>query len=235
VQLYGLPAPAQEFGRVDFPPDSRRSGILGQASFLALTSKPSDTSPTERGKFVREHFLCQVIPPPPPGVNTNLPPVTDEKPLTNRERLQIHLASKTCAACHGLVDPIGFGFEKFDADGKYRDKQKVMIYPSFDEVKNKIKTKPTEYQLDLDTTAFVKGVPNSEFSSPLELGRVLASEPGCQKCVVKQLFRYAFGRPETPADQPEIDAALEVFRNSQYQFQKLIIAIATSKQFLGGG
>jgi hypothetical protein len=110
-----------------------------------------------------------------------------------------------------------------------------MIYPSFDEVKNKIKTKPTEYQLDLDTTAFVKGVPNSEFSSPLELGRVLASEPGCQKCVVKQLFRYAFGRPETPADQPEIDAALEVFRNSQYQFQKLIIAIATSKQFLGGG
>ncbi len=170
AQLYGLPTPGQDFGRVDFPADSKRSGILGQGTFLALTSKPSDTSPTERGKFVREHFLCQVIPPPPPGVNTNLPPVTDAKPLTNRERLQFHLASPTCAGCHVLVDPIGLGFENFDADGKYREKQKVVIYPTFDEIKNKVKTKPTEYQLDVDTKAFVKGVPNSEFSSPKELG-----------------------------------------------------------------
>src|SRR5437879_5548534 len=235
AQLYGLPAPAQKFGRIDFPVDSKRSGILGQAAFLALTSKPSDTSPTERGKFVREHFLCQVIPPPPPGVNTNLPPVTDAKPSTNRERLQFHVSSPTCAGCHVLVDPIGFGFENFDADGKYREKQKVVIYPTFDEMKNKVKMKPTEYQLDLDTKAFVKGVPNSEFSSPRELGRVLANEAVCQKCVVKQLFRYALGRPETPADQPEIDNALQAFRNSRFRFQQLIIAIVTSKPFLGGG
>ncbi len=235
AQLYGLPAPAQEFGRVDFPADSPRSGILGQATFLALTSKPSDTSPTERGKFVREHLLCQIIPPPPPGVNTNLPPETDDKPLTNRGRLQLHLSSKTCAGCHTLVDTIGFGLEKFDADGKYRDKEKVVIYPTFDQIQKKIKTKPTEYQLDLDTTAFIKGIPHSEFSTPRELGRVLASEPACQKCVVKQLFRYALGRPETAADQPEIDAAMEAFRASQFRFQRLIIAIVTSKQFLGEG
>jgi hypothetical protein len=235
AQLYGLPAPAQEFGRVDFPADSPRSGILGQATFLALTSKPSDTSPTERGKFVREHLLCQIIPPPPPGVNTNLPPETDEKPQTNRERLQFHLSSKTCAGCHVLVDTIGFGFEKFDADGKYRDKEKVVIYPTFDQIQKKIKTKPTEYQLDLDTAAFIKGIPHSEFSTPRDLGRVLASEPACQKCVVKQLFRYALGRPETPADQPEIDAELEAFRDSKFRFQRLIIAIVTSKLFLGEG
>jgi hypothetical protein len=234
AQLYGVPAPAQEFGRVDFPADSQRSGILGQAAFLALTSKPSDTSPTERGKFVREHLLCQIIPPPPPGVNTNLPPESDEKPLTNRERLQVHLG-KTCAGCHVLVDTIGFGFEKFDADGKYRDKEKVVIYPSFDQIQKKIKTKPTEYQLNLDTAAFIKGIPHSEFSTPRELGTVLAAEPACQKCIVKQLFRYALGRPETPADQPEIDAALEAFRDSQFRFQRLIIAIVTSKLFLGEG
>ncbi len=235
AQLYGLPAPAREFGRVDFPADSPRSGVLGQAAFLTLTSKPAETSPTERGKFVREHFLCQVIPPPPPGVNTNLPPVTDAKPMTNRERLQIHLASKTCAGCHVLVDTIGFGFEKFDADGKYREKQKIVIYPSFDEMKNRIKTKPTEYELALDTKAFVKGLPDSEFATPRELGRLLASDPGCQRCVVKQLYRYALGRPETAADQPVIDRALADFRNSQFQFQRLIIAIVTSKPFLGEG
>jgi hypothetical protein len=102
-------------------------------------------------------------------------------------------------------------------------------------MKNKIKMKPTEYQLDIDTKAFVKGVPNSEFSSPRELGGVLANDPVCQKCVVKQLFRYALGRPETLADQPEIDSALQAFRDSQFRFQKLIIVIATSKLFLGGG
>src|ERR1700721_2268470 len=48
-------------------------------------------------------------PPPPPGGNPNLPPETDEKPQTNRERLQFHLSSKTCAGCHVLVDTIGFG------------------------------------------------------------------------------------------------------------------------------
>ena len=85
-----LPAPAAEFARVDFPADSDRAGILGQATFLALTSKPGETSPTSRGVFVREQFLCQKVPDPPPGVNSNLPPVTADKPQTNRERMAAH-------------------------------------------------------------------------------------------------------------------------------------------------
>jgi len=82
AKLYGLPSPREPWARVDFGAGSPRAGIIGQGTFLALTSKPADTSPTERGLFVREHFLCQVVPPPPAGVNTTLPPVTDEKPTT---------------------------------------------------------------------------------------------------------------------------------------------------------
>ena len=105
AQLYGLPAPAEPFTKVAFPPDSPRAGVLGQATFLSVTGKPADSSPTERGLFIREHFLCQIVPPPPPGVNTTLPPLTDEKPLNNRQRLQAHLANPTCAGCHRLIDP----------------------------------------------------------------------------------------------------------------------------------
>ena len=234
AQLYGVPAPSEPFAKVNFPSDSKRAGVLGQATFLSVTGKPEDSSPTERGLFIREHFLCQIVPPPPPGVNTTLPPLTDEKPMNNRQRLQVHLANPTCSGCHRLIDPIGFGFENFDAIGRFRDKQMIRIYPTFDEMKNKTKTRPTEHKLDIEPGGFIQGMQNSQFTSPKEAGRILASDPGCQKCVVKMLFRYATGRPETEADQPAIEGAVTDFRSSQFRFKNLIIAVATSEPFLGG-
>jgi len=228
AKLYGVPAPSEPWGRVEFGADSDRAGVLGQATFLALTSKPVETSPTERGLFVREHFLCQVVPPPPPGVNTTLPPVTDEKPMTTRERLQIHLSNAACSGCHSLVDPVGFGFEKFDAVGKRREKQLVTIFPTFDETSSKRKVQPTEYKLDIEAEGDVLGLKNAQFTSPRQLGEILAREPGCQKCVVKMLFRWANGRPEQPGDQPMIETALERFRESGFKFRELVVATAVS-------
>jgi hypothetical protein len=228
ARLYGLPAPREPWARVEFGLESERAGVLGQGTFLALTSKPADTSPTERGLFVREHFLCQIVPPPPAGVNTTLPPVTDEKPLTTKERLQVHLSNPTCAGCHSLVDPIGFGFERFDAVGKYRAKQLVTIYPTYDEMTTKRKTKPTEYQLAIEAFGTVRGVKESDFRSPRELGEILAKEPVCQRCVVKMLFRWAHGRGEEPEDEAAIDSALARFQKSGFRFRELIVAIAES-------
>ena len=230
AKLYGLEPPADEFGLVKFPADSVRAGVLGHGSILTLTSKPSDTSPTERGLFVREHFLCQTVPPPPPGVNTTLPPVTDEKPLTNRDRLAVHLTNPGCVSCHRLVDPIGFGFENFDAIGRFREKQTVRIFSiSSDQDKSERK----EHVLDLDTSAELAGIPNSAFSNPKELGRILAGSEVCQKCMVKLLYRYALGRPEGPADQAAVDRSLKAFEGSQFRFQELIISVVTSEPFLG--
>jgi hypothetical protein len=231
ARIYDLPAPAEPWAKADYPDGSGRAGILGQALFLAVTSKPVDTSPTERGIFIREHFLCQHVPPPPPGLNASLPPVTDEKPVSTRARLSGHLTNPVCAGCHSLVDPIGFGFEHFDAIGKYRSAEKVVIYPTFDEMKTRRKTRPTEYELEIDAKGFLRGVAGAEFGSPRELGEVLAREPACQRCVVKQLFRYAAGRSETAEDGPVIDAAYERFRRSQFRFRELIMALAGSETF----
>ena len=95
--------------------------LLGEGLFLALTAKPEESSPTARGLFVREQFLCQHVPDPPPGVNTNLPPVTEANPQTNRDRMTEHATNPTCATCHKLMDPVGFGLEKFDAVGARRE------------------------------------------------------------------------------------------------------------------
>ncbi len=230
AKLYGLKPPAEDFGLVQYPPESMRAGVLGHGSFLTLTSKPSDTSPTERGLFVREHFLCQTVPPPPPGVNTTLPPVTDEKPLTNRDRLAVHLTNPGCVSCHRLVDPIGFGFENFDAIGRFREKQTVRIFSiSSDQDKSERK----EHVLDLDTSAELAGIADSAFSNPKELGRILAGNDVCQKCMVKLLYRYALGRPEGPADQMAVEKSLSAFEASQFRFQELIISLVTSEPFLG--
>jgi hypothetical protein len=224
ASLYRIPAPREEFERVQFPAGDR-AGILGHASFLTLTSKPEDTSPTERGLFIREHFLCQQVPPPPPGVNSNLPPLSEDKPRTNRQRLEIHLSNASCSSCHHLVDPIGFGFEKFDAIGQQRDKLSLTFFPARGDQESR---KPAKAELELDTSAKIEGIADSDFSSPKDLGTILAKNQECQICVVRQLFRYAQGRTETPEDRPVLESAFQAFKNSQFQFQELMIALAKS-------
>jgi uncharacterized protein DUF1592/uncharacterized protein DUF1588/uncharacterized protein DUF1587/uncharacterized protein DUF1595/uncharacterized protein DUF1585 len=225
--LYGLTTPAEDFTMVKLQPVSDRAGILGQASFLTLTSKPADTSPTARGLFIREQFLCQKVPNPPPGTNMNLAPPAESKPQTTRERLSVHLANESCARCHSLIDPIGFGFEKFDAIGKERQKESILFFPS----KYDRETKPKIVELEIDASGFVSGVPNSQFSSPKELGAQLAARTECQSCIAKQLFRYAMGRPEASEDAPVLEAMEWAFRNSQFRFKELMTSLVKSKVF----
>lgn len=233
--IYGVAAPPKDFDRVAFPAGSERGGVLGQGLFLALTAKPDDSSPTARGLFVREQFLCQHVPDPPPGVNTNLPPVTEAKPQTNRDRMSEHTSNPTCANCHKLVDPIGFGLEKFDAVGARRD-QLVLRFRGMEgeaeaEEGRHLTTKTVK--LDIDTSGSLAGIPNSNFTSPAELGAVLAKSSQCQECVVKQYFRYTAGRMETAADRPLILKAVEEFRDSQFRFQEMIVSLTLLREFSG--
>lgn len=227
AKIYQVEAP-KEFDRVRFPEASERGGILGQTLFLALTSKPADTSPTARGIFVREQFLCQHVPEPPPGVAADLPAVTEDKPRTNRDRMSEHQSNPACSTCHSLIDPIGFGLEKFDAIGARREKVKILFFPG--NLSPNRKAPPKEVLLDVDTTGSVAGIPDSNFQSPRELGRVLAASSICQECVVKQYFRYIAGRMETVADRPAIRAAFDRFRDSGFRFQEMMVALMKERE-----
>jgi hypothetical protein len=236
ARIYGVTAPAKDFDRVAFPAKSERAGILGQGLFLALTAKPDDSSPTARGLFVREQFLCQHVPDPPPGVNTNLPPVTEAKPQTNRDRMSEHTTSASCVTCHKLMDGVGFGLEKFDAIGTRREqlvlefRKKAAEGEDEEEGHHAAKKVVT---LPLNTQAYVAGIPNSEFSSPFELGAVLAKSLQCQECVVKQYFRFQAGRTDTAADRPVIRMASDRFRNSGFRFKELILSLVVLREFPG--
>jgi hypothetical protein len=228
ARLYELPPPAEEFARVQYPEGSGRSGVLGHGSFLVATSKPAETSPTARGLFIRNHFLGHEVPPPPPGVDTTLPAITENTPQTNRQRLEVHLNSEACASCHRLIDPIGMAFEQYNAIGVFSEK---LVLQFGSRRGGDRERQPAAVELALDTTGHIQGIENSQFSTPRELGKLLADSPACHKNIVKQLFRYAMGREETPADQPILDELLVKFRDSGFRFRELVVALVTSDLF----
>jgi hypothetical protein len=227
ARLYGLPAEGDEFAKVAYPPDSGRAGVLGHGSFLVATSNPAETSPTSRGLFVRTQFLGHEVPAPPPGVNTSLPELSAERPMTNRQRLAVHLNSESCASCHRLIDPIGLGLEQYNPIGVFEKKMQIRSGGGRRGGSSKM------VELEIDTTAHIQGIKNSGFSTPKELGSILAESPTAQRAIVKQLFRYALGREETEHDQPMIDQATEQFRTSGFRFRELMVALVTSQAFLG--
>lgn len=232
TKVYGMSDPSVPFGKTEYPADSTRSGILGHGTFLAQTGKPIHTSPTERGLFVREHFLCQAIPPPPPGVDTSLPPLTlGGRPMTIRETMEeLHASQPVCASCHKLVDPIGYGFEHFDTVGAHRETELVRVEPTPQQEREGAKA--TEHSLPIDSTGFVAGIPDSAFGSPQDVGRILAQSPICQKCIVRQLFRYLFGRSETSRDTEVIERAYNRFERSGFVFRELVLGLVVSEEFL---
>jgi hypothetical protein len=133
-----------------------------------------------------------------------------------------------------LIDPIGLGLEGFDNIGRYREKLVFQSREERDSVTNQRRQTQT-VELVLDTKGSIQGIPNSQFSTPAELGNILSNDPTCQRCVVKQIFRYAVGRHEVLADQPHLDALFAGFRNSGFRFRGLLLDIVTSEPFLGAG
>ena len=100
--------------RVSLPEDSPRRGLLGQGAILTATSVADRTSPVTRGKWVVENILGVPVPAPPPGVQTDFEATsTLTGPTTLRQRFEAHRKNPTCAACHQIMDPIGFALEPF--------------------------------------------------------------------------------------------------------------------------
>jgi hypothetical protein len=234
ASLYGLPVPEGQFELVKFPEGARRAGLLGQGTFLASTAGPTDTSPTARGIFVRERLLCQHVPPPPPGVITTLPdPIAEQPPKGRRQLMNEHVVNPTCASCHRLMDPIGFGFEHFDAIGRWRDKEMIqMPRPAAAVAVGAARGAPPPVPVDINSQGEIAGLPGSTFTDAKQLGAILASSPVCQKCIVRQMFRYAYGRLETSADEKTIDDLFAQFKGSGFRFKSLMIALVQSPELL---
>ncbi|HVR62954.1 MAG TPA: DUF1588 domain-containing protein [Polyangia bacterium] len=217
---YGLPAPGSTAG-VWTPYSTSgpaiRRGILSHGAVLATGAKFDDTSPTLRGVFVRNRLLCQVVPPPPPNVMVDQPPVSTAS-RCKYDRYAAHRAG-ACAGCHNLTDGIGFGLENFDRLGVYRATDK-------DAPECAIKG---DGQI-VGSTAGPTG--DGRFNGPAGLGDLLVSSGGLEGCVVTQLFRLAHGRRETPDDGAGIAALTTGFKQNGRAFDQLMIDLVADPAFV---
>ena len=191
----------------EFPADGPRAGLLTQVGFLARYSHPGRTSPTNRGRGLRETLLCQHVPDPPPNVSFELFENATAERRTARQRLDAHNTNPICAGCHRLTDPLGLVFERFDGAGQFR---------------------LTENGAPIDPRGEVNRVPVTD---AIDLGYRLRDDPALTSCLVSRTYSFATGQQAAPADRPLLRYLETRFEQDGYQFPELMHTIATSSAF----
>ena len=208
---YGMPrVSGAAFRRVKYPDGSRR-GLLGHGSVLVQTSLANRTSPVLRGKWVMQVLIGMAPPPPPPDV-PGLDETSDArngKPLTTRQRMEIHRKNPTCNACHQYMDPIGLSLDNFDVTGRWRYR---------------------ENGTDLDTHGTMyDGTPVTNL---VDLNTALLSRPiPLVRSFTENLMAYATGRRVEDYDQPTIRAIAREAEANGYRMSSFISAIIRSPAF----
>lgn len=193
------------------PADSPRAGILTLPAFLALHSHPGRSSITLRGKALREIFMCQHVPPPPPNVNFSIVEDPTHARSTGRERVAAHLENAACAGCHKITDPIGLALEKFDGAGQFR---------------------LTENGQMIDTSGELGGV---KFDDALGLGQAVRNDPATAQCLVSRLYAYSLGKPLGEVEEARVEALAQSFAQAKYRYNALLRMIVLDSTFFSAG
>lgn len=176
-QLYGVPVSTDGFQPVTLDPTLRR-GVLTRAGFLAVHAAVDSSGPITRGVFVLQSLLCA----PPPAPPANVPPAVPSgdpraQDQTTRQRFESHVSTQFCAACHRMIDGVGFGFEQFDGIGAHRTTEKGQ---------------PIDSSGSLVGTNGIDG----PYAGVAALTTRLADSPQLRDCFVRQVYRYGMGQVE---------------------------------------
>jgi hypothetical protein len=209
--FYGLNgASGTSFTEVSLAGSQRAPGMLGQGAFLAVHAQPENSSPVQRGRFVRERLLCQEIPEMPSDLDTNL--ASGESFKTNRERYAMHSANSACVGCHQLFDPVGFTFEHFDGFGRYRDNEKGT---------------------PIDATGVLYGEPTGDIAldGVESLVDYLATSDQVRACVVRYWSYFAHGRDNWQEKKCNDDAIRREAAASGYTLHSVFSAILHAQSF----
>ncbi len=190
---------------------SQRAGLLTQPALMAILSHPDQSSPIQRGIFVREELLCEHLPDPPADIVIEPP---DPNPnATTRERFAEHTENEDCQACHILIDPIGFGFESYDELGRFRTEE------------NGLPIDATGSLLFTTSSPQIEG----DFDGAVQLSQRLATAPQVAECVADRWFTWANGRGAiSEADQCSLSRAQDALFGAGNNLKAFLTALATS-------
>ena len=212
AKLYGIPnITGDEFQKVQLDP-KQRGGIITQASFLTLTSKPLGdglrTSPVVRGKFILENLFNQKIPPPPPNVPALALDTNKQLKGTVRQIFEQHRENPTCAGCHARMDPYGFALENYSGIGEWRDKDNGIAVDASGDINGRKFTTPAEFRQVLETR-------KADF----------------RRAVVRKVLSYALGRGIQGVDRPAIEQIAAAVEKDGDRFSSVIANVVKSYPF----
>ena len=196
--------------------DGTRGGLLSLGAVMASHAHSNESSPIKRGVFVRERLLCQDLPDPPANVDTTPPGLDPSK--TTRERFAQHTADPACASCHSFIDGIGFGLERYDGAGGYRDTENGQSVDDSGELKG-----PEGFQ---DAT-------KKPFHGARELAALIAQTQSARDCMVLQYYRYGRGYVEdAERDQCTLTALKSKFAASDGDLKSLLLDYVRDDSFI---
>ena len=206
---YGIPGvQGPEMRRVKLQ-DPRRGGVLMLGSVLTVTSNPTRTAAVKRGKWMMEVILGTPPPPPLPDAGELRDETEEDRKLSLRERLEKHRADPNCAACHRRMDPLGFGFENYDAVGAWRER---------------------DGQRPVDAAATLPD--GRAFNGPVELKKLLLGRrDDFVRNLVEKMLTYALGRGVEYYDGPEVKRIRKAMADNHYRLSTLVLEIARSYPF----
>ena len=198
------------FRRVELA-DPNRFGLLGKGGVLLVSSYPNRTSPVLRGQWLLENLLGTPPESPPPNVEALVETVEGQAASTVRARLEAHRTNPSCNACHGVIDPLGFALENFDAVGRWR----VM---------------DREARAPIDASGVL--IDGTAVTGPVELRAALLERPDqFVQTLTEKLMTYGLGRALGPADMPTVRRIVREAEANGYRFSDLVWGIVESTQF----
>jgi mono/diheme cytochrome c family protein len=204
--LEGVRGP--EMRRVALP-DRRRGGVLTSAALLTTLSDPERNNVPRRGNYVAGTILGAPPPPPPPDVPALEDSKAAGKAQTLRQLLEAHRSKPDCAGCHAKIDPLGFGFENYDAIGRWRDR---------------------EGGAAVDASGVL---PNGrEFNGPVELKKILLERRDAfVRTMAENMLIYAMGRGLQLEDECVVRDVLKAAAAGGYRVSTLVLTIVRSHPF----
>ncbi len=191
--------------------DPNRFGLLGKGAVLLVTSYPNRTSSVLRGAWILENMMGTPPAAPPPDVEGFKENKEGEKPKTVREIMEQHRSKATCNACHGVLDPLGFAMENFDAVGAWRSKDRWAAIP-------------------IDASG--KLVDGTPVSSPSDIRKVLEKHPDqFVQTVTEKMMMYALGRSVEYYDMPAVRKIVRDSSRDGRRFSSIVMGIVKSSPF----
>ena len=216
ASVYGIANNATDgFQKVDISANDKRFGFLSTAAFSSILSNGYVTTPTARGLYVMRKFLCEEVPPPPPGLGA-FEVMLKDFAISPREKMAIHAADRACIGCHELMDPIGMGLENYNAVGRFRldytsTNSDINFGDKLIDVANSIKSNGTE----------------KSFATPRELSQTIKDDSRLDSCFATHFYEYASGQVRNSDESDDgVERIKKVFRDSKGNLKSTFLEAA---------